>query len=64
MSRYWRGHVYEAFSAFHVQYYQTELRGGQHIRDNDTEIPQEGHRARGVQERNKAPGTVDREEVT
>lgn len=32
MSRYQRGHVYEAFSAFHVQYYQTELRDGQQIR--------------------------------
>jgi hypothetical protein len=26
MSRNQRGHVYEEFSAFHVQYYQTELR--------------------------------------
>ncbi len=32
MSRYQRGHVYEAFNAFHVQYYQTELRDGQQIR--------------------------------
>jgi integrase len=32
MSRYQHGHVYEAFSAFHVQYYQTELRDGQRIR--------------------------------
>jgi hypothetical protein len=32
MSRYQRGHAYEAFSAFHVQYYQTELRYGQRIR--------------------------------
>ena len=28
MSRHQRGHVYEAFSAFHVQYYQTEVRDG------------------------------------
>ena len=32
MSRYQRGHVYEAFNAFHAQYYQTELRDGQKIR--------------------------------
>jgi integrase len=32
MSRYQHGHVYEAFSAFHVQYYQTGLRDGQRIR--------------------------------
>jgi integrase len=29
MSRYQRGHIYEAFGAFHVRFYQTELRGGQ-----------------------------------
>jgi hypothetical protein len=29
MSRYQRGHIYEAFEAFHVRFYQTELRGGQ-----------------------------------
>jgi hypothetical protein len=32
MSRYQRGHVYEAFNAFHAQYYQTELRDGQETR--------------------------------
>ena len=32
MSRYQHEHVYEAFSAFHVQYYQTELRDGQRMR--------------------------------
>jgi hypothetical protein len=29
MGRYQRGHVYEAFGAFHVRYYQTELAAGQ-----------------------------------
>ena len=29
MSRYQRGHIYEAFGAFHVRFYQTELRDGQ-----------------------------------
>jgi integrase len=32
MSRYQRGHVYEAYNAFHVQYYQTEMHDGQQIR--------------------------------
>lgn len=32
MSRHQRGHVYEAFSAFHVQYYQIELRDGKQQR--------------------------------
>lgn len=32
MSRFQTGHVYEAFSAFHVQYYQTELKGGKERR--------------------------------
>ncbi len=32
MSRYQRGHVYEAFSAFHVQYYQSEIKDGKTIR--------------------------------
>jgi hypothetical protein len=31
MSRYQHGHAQEAFSAFHVQHYQTELRDGQWI---------------------------------
>ena len=29
MSRYQRGHIYEAFGAFHIRFYQTELRDGQ-----------------------------------
>jgi hypothetical protein len=29
MSRYPRGHIYEAFGAFHVRFYQTELRDRQ-----------------------------------
>lgn len=32
MSRYQHGHVYEAFSAFHVQYYQSEIKDGKTIR--------------------------------
>jgi hypothetical protein len=32
MIRYQRGHVYEAFSAFHVQYYQSEIKEGKTIR--------------------------------
>jgi hypothetical protein len=39
MSRYQRGHVYEAFSAFHVQYYHTELRDGQQIRVRRSQRP-------------------------
>jgi hypothetical protein len=29
MGRYQRGHIYEAFGAFHVRFYQNELRDGQ-----------------------------------
>jgi integrase len=32
MSRYQPSHVYEAFSAFHVQYYQSEIKDGKTIR--------------------------------
>jgi integrase len=32
MSRYQHGHVYEAFNAFHVQYYQTKLHDGKPVR--------------------------------
>ena len=43
MSRYQHGHVYEAFSAFHVQYYQTELRDGQQIPKDCKETEPTGH---------------------
>src|SRR5208282_2946524 len=32
MGRYQRGYVYEAFNAFHVRYYQTELHDGKPVR--------------------------------
>jgi hypothetical protein len=32
MSRYQHGHVYEAFNAFQVQYYQTKLHDGKLVR--------------------------------
>jgi hypothetical protein len=46
MSRYQRGHIYEAFGAFHVRFYQTELCDGQlsrvqsvHVRSHIVSVP-------------------------
>jgi hypothetical protein len=32
MGRFQRGHIYEAFNAFHVRFYQLELIDGQEVR--------------------------------
>jgi hypothetical protein len=46
MSRYQRGHIYEAFGAFHVRFCQTELCDGQllrvqsvHVRSHTVSVP-------------------------
>lgn len=38
MSRYQRGHIYEAFGAFHVRFYQTEVRDGQLSRVQSAQV--------------------------
>ncbi len=38
MSRYQRGHIYEAFGAFHVRFYQTEVRDGQLSRVQSVQV--------------------------
>jgi hypothetical protein len=50
MARYQRGHIYRAFGAFHVRFYQTEIR--------DAELVRESKRLRGSRNRESSHGAT------